>query len=65
MPSFDPPLAIDEIASALESRGHTVKRIGNVNNLLREIDRLGVDIVFNIAEGRFGRNREAQVPVHP
>jgi len=54
---------IETIVSALESGGHRVKKIGHVNNLLSSIDHLDVDIVFNIAEGHFGRNRESQVPL--
>lgn len=60
---FDKPQTIDDISRALESAGHEVKRIGNVWNLLSKIDNLGVDIIFNICEGRSGRNRESQVPV--
>ena len=54
---------VDEIARAFEKDGHVVKRIGNAENLLRNIPDLGVDVVFNIAEGRFGRNRESQIPL--
>jgi D-alanine-D-alanine ligase len=60
---FDHPSTIDVIAQAIEKCGFKVKKIGNVNHLLEKIDKLGVDIVFNISEGIFGRNRESQVPV--
>ncbi len=60
---LDKPATIDSIARALESGGHTVKRIGHVWNLLEQINTLDVDIVFNICEGHAGRNRESQVPV--
>ncbi|MBF0522156.1 MAG: ATP-grasp domain-containing protein [Candidatus Omnitrophica bacterium] len=60
---FDKPKTIDNIVRALESGGHTVDRIGNVHNLMKRLDNLDVDIVFNICEGRNGRNRESQVPV--
>jgi len=60
---FDALSTIEVIASAIESNGFKVKRIGNVNNLLEKIDNLSVDIVFNISEGVCGRNRESQVPV--
>jgi len=60
---FDHPSTIDVIVSAIESCGFKTKKIGNVSNLLEKIDNLGVDIVFNISEGIFGRNRESQVPV--
>ena len=54
---FDHPLTIDLIAKSMESLGHKVIKIGNVRNLLKKIDSLKVDIVFNISEGSFGRNR--------
>jgi D-alanine-D-alanine ligase len=60
---FDHPSTIDIIASAIESRGFRVKKIGNVSCLLEKIDNLDVDIVFNISEGIGGRNRESQVPI--
>jgi len=60
---FDKPETVESVVTALESGGHTVKRIGNVENLLAQIDGLDVDIVFNICEGIAGRNRESQVPM--
>jgi D-alanine-D-alanine ligase len=60
---FDHPDTIEVIKNAIESGGHKVVKIGNVRNLLRRIDKLDVDIVFNIAEGLSGRNRESEVPV--
>lgn len=60
---FDAPSTVDVIADTIESLGFKVKRIGNANNLLENIDNLGVDIVFNISEGTQGRNRESQVPI--
>jgi len=60
---FDRPETIDLIESALKEGGHTVKRIGDVKALLNQIDTLNVDIVFNLCEGRCGRNRESQVPL--
>ena len=60
---FDHPSTIEVIASAIESCGFKVKRIGNALSLLEKIEDLGVDIVFNISEGLLGRNRESQVPV--
>ncbi len=60
---FDHSDTIDVIKDAIESGGHKVIKIGNVNKLLRRLKNLDVDIVFNIAEGLFGRNRESQVPV--
>ena len=60
---FDHPQTIDLIAQAIESCGHRVKRIGNVSELLKNLGHLDVDIVFNISEGLFGRNRESQIPI--
>ncbi len=60
---LDTVKTIDSIAQALEAGGNRVKKIGNVNHLLSQIDDLDVDIVFNIAEGHYGRNRESQVPL--
>ncbi|MDO8661676.1 MAG: ATP-grasp domain-containing protein [Candidatus Omnitrophota bacterium] len=60
---FDHPSTIDVIASAIESNGFKVERIGNAGNLLEKLSSLKVDIVFNISEGLTGRNRESQVPI--
>jgi len=54
---------LDFVVQALETIGHRVKKIGNIKNLLAEIEGLDVDIVFNICEGYHGRNRESQVPL--
>jgi D-alanine-D-alanine ligase len=60
---FDHPSTIDVIAQAIENNGFSVKRIGNVTQLIDNLNSLGVDIVFNISEGIEGRNRESQVPI--
>jgi len=60
---FDHPSTVQVICDALSSLGHRVVRIGNVEQLLKILDHLEVDLVFNIAEGNSGRNREAQVPI--
>ncbi|MDP2923523.1 MAG: ATP-grasp domain-containing protein [Candidatus Omnitrophota bacterium] len=60
---FDHPSTVEVISRAIESQGFQLKRIGNVTHLLEKIDNLGVDIVFNISEGIYGRNRESQVPI--
>lgn len=59
---LDRPATIERIQKAFESNGHKVKRIGNLFSLLKQINKLDVDIVFNICEGKRGRNRESQVP---
>ncbi|MBI3602371.1 MAG: ATP-grasp domain-containing protein [Candidatus Omnitrophica bacterium] len=54
---------IKTLTRAFESAGHQVVRIGNARQLLVAIEKgLSVDMVFNIAEGYRGRNRESQVP---
>ncbi len=60
---FDHPDTVQVIADALTALGHEVIRIGNVEQLLARLDRLEADLVFNIAEGYAGRNRESQVPI--
>lgn len=60
---FDHPSTIKVIARAIESCGFEAKKIGCVYELLENIDKLDVDIVFNISEGLSGRNRESQVPI--
>lgn len=60
---LDKPHTIEKIVQAFEAGGHRVKKIGNVHDLLKQIDHLDVDIVFNICEGTLGRNRESQVPM--
>ena len=60
---FDTEENINHLAAAIESLGHQVCRIGNVYKLMRFIVEGGsVDIAFNMAEGLWGRAREAQVP---
>ena len=62
---FDADETVNAIENALRVSGHDVVRIGDVRNLLERVTakRDGIDIVFNIAEGTEGRNRESQVPI--
>ncbi len=60
---FDHPDTVGIMAESIEAAGHTVVRVGHARNLIRMLDDLRVDLVFNIAEGNQGRNREAQVPI--
>ncbi len=54
---------VEALSAAFESAGHRVVRIGNAHQLLAAISKgLKVDLVFNIAEGHRGRNRESQIP---
>lgn len=60
---FDQPATIDALAGALAENGHRVDRIGGFRALLGRLQRGDRwDLVFNIAEGRHGFGREAQVP---
>ncbi len=49
---FDSPRTIQAIASAIESYGHTVVPLEATPDLPRALAASGVDVVFNIAEGR-------------
>lgn len=60
---FDQPETIDRIIAAIASGGHDVERIGNIQQLIPRLNSLDVDLVFNVCEGRHGRNRESQVPM--
>lgn len=59
---FDPPDTIIAIANALARQGHIVVHLEATPDLPRVLAEADVDLVFNIAEGVEGRNREAQVP---
>lgn len=55
---------VEALSKAFESNGHRVLRIGSAQKLLKALaEGLKVDIVFNIAEGFKGRNRESEVPL--
>lgn len=60
---FDSEETVEALEIALANAGHATERIGHVRDLARRLaagDRW--DLVFNIAEGLWGRAREAQVP---
>jgi D-alanine-D-alanine ligase len=59
---YDPPETIDAIRTAIESLGYEVVPLEATSELPQRLADAKVDIVFNIAEGLVGRNREAQVP---
>lgn len=59
---YDPPKTIDAIRSAIESFGHDVVMLEATSDLPRLLADAPVDVVFNIAEGISGRNRESHVP---
>ena len=59
---YDPPETIEAIRAAIESMGHEVVPLEANSSLPQSLVDSKVDLVFNIAEGLAGRNREAQVP---
>jgi D-alanine-D-alanine ligase len=59
---YDAPETIEAIRDALESYGHQVIPFEATAELPRQLMQTPVDVVFNIAEGVEGRNREAAVP---
>jgi D-alanine-D-alanine ligase len=59
---YDAPETIEAIRDALESYGHVVVPLEATAELPRQLMDAPVDLVFNIAEGVAGRNREAAVP---
>jgi D-alanine-D-alanine ligase len=59
---YDAPETIESIRDALESYGHVVVPVEATAELPRQLMDSPVDLVFNIAEGVSGRNREAAVP---
>lgn len=59
---FDSPKTIAAISKALASHGHTVVPLEAGPDLPMSLAAAAPDAVFNVAEGRHGRGREAQVP---
>jgi D-alanine-D-alanine ligase len=60
---FDREDTIEAIESALNKLGFKTVRIGNLKELMRQLNKgERWDIVFNICEGMHGIGREAQVP---
>lgn len=59
---YDAPETILAISRAIESHGHVVVPLEATTDFPRALNASNVDLVFNIAEGMTGRNREAQVP---
>jgi D-alanine-D-alanine ligase len=59
---FDSEETIDAIRDVLRSDGHEVIKLGGGTGLIDRLEKTPVDIVFNIAEGLRGRNREAHIP---
>ena len=59
---FDSEETIDAIQRVLEDEGHEVIKLGGGPGLIDQLRKTPVDLVFNIAEGHGGRNREAHIP---
>jgi D-alanine-D-alanine ligase len=59
---FDTPTTIDALSSAISAQGHDVVQLEADASLPLSLRDARVDLVFNIAEGLAGINREAQVP---
>ena len=59
---YDSPKTIEAISNALKELGHEVIELEATSDLPVRLGSTDLDIVFNIAEGLKGRNREAQVP---
>jgi D-alanine-D-alanine ligase len=61
---FDEPSTIKGISRALKKLGHKVFLVEANENAYLKFKKLKskIDLVFNIAEGIYGRDREAQIP---
>ena len=59
---LDSEETIDAIRDVLKGEGHEVIKLGGDTGLIDRLRQTSIDIVFNIAEGLQGRNREAHIP---
>lgn len=59
---YDAPSTLEAIREAIRSYGHEVIDLEASSELPTVLSSTNVDVVFNIAEGFKGRNRESQVP---
>src|SRR5215813_13409568 len=59
---FDSEVTIKGLCEAIRHHGHEPVMIGDGEKLYKWLRRNSIDIVFNIAEGYYGRGREAQIP---
>ena len=59
---YDSPKTLQAIREAIASYGHEVVDLEATSDLPIQLASTPVDVVFNIAEGFKGRNRESQVP---
>lgn len=60
---FDVRETIKTVREAIEENNYKVLSLGGINKLLNLRRKPCVDMVFNLAEGLDGRNRESQVPM--
>src|SRR6266576_1801996 len=62
---FDTQTTVDALAGSLERLGHRVERVevsGPASRTVARLEAFGPDLIFNTAEGRRGRFREAFFP---
>jgi D-alanine-D-alanine ligase len=59
---YDSEGTIQAVQDAIEALGHEPVRLGGGRMFLERIRTTPVDLVFNLAEGSKGRNREAHIP---
>ena len=61
---FEVSVSIGDVTNAIEDLGFHTVNIGSAENLLNGFSeyRKKIDMVFNIAEGKLGRARQAQIP---
>jgi D-alanine-D-alanine ligase len=59
---FDGPHTVAALREALAVHGHAVTLIEGNEDAYERLRTIGVDLVFNVAEGTRGADREAQIP---
>lgn len=59
---FDSPSTVQAIREAIEEQGFKVLDLEATPDFAAKVSGARVDLVFNVAEGLRGKNREAQVP---
>jgi D-alanine-D-alanine ligase len=59
---YDSPATVEAVERVLRARGHAVRRLGGGRAFLVAALETPPDLVFNFAEGRGSRSREAHVP---
>lgn len=59
---FDSEETVEAIKQVLSKEGHEVFLLGGDLSIIDRIEKEKIEFVFNIAEGLYGRSREAHVP---